>query len=97
MANETTSTPVAAQNQSTTTTTVEGHGPTYNPKMPGPQIINGVKVFPTSYIPAKAELHYPKKMLVEMQDWHIEAVHIVVFFLVLIGLFIGPWKRPNQR
>ncbi len=112
MANETTSTPVAAQNPSTNAVsaaptapanenvhgaTAPGHESTYNPKTPGPQIINGIKVFPTSYIPAKAEIHYPKKMLVEMQDWHIEAVHIVVFFLVLIGLFIGPWKRPNQR
>lgn len=75
----------------------DSHGVTYNPKMPEPQIINGVKVYPTSYIPAKAELHYPKKMLAEMSLWHIEAVHIVVFFLVLFFLFIGPWKRPNQR
>jgi len=129
MANETTTTPVAAQNPSTNAapaaptapanenvhgatasgTSVEApatkeapavsneHGGTWNPKQPEPQIINGVKVYPTSFIPAKAELHYPKKMLVEMSHWHIEAVHIVVFFIVLIALFIGPWKRPNQR
>jgi hypothetical protein len=82
-----------------TTPGAEGgeHHATYNPKMPEPQIINGVKVYPTSYIPARAELHYPKKMLIEMQEWHIEAVHILVFFIILFALFIGPWKRPNHR
>lgn len=109
MANETTSTPVAAQNAAVqtqpaaetahgaTATAGEAHGATYNPKMPEPQMLNGVKVYPTSYIPAKAQLHYPKPMLIEMKDWHIEVVHIVVFFLVLFILFIGAWKRPNHR
>ena len=70
---------------------------TYNPKIPEPQIINGIKVFPTAYIPAKAQLHPPKKMLAEMQEWHIEGIHIVIFFVLTIGLFIGMWKRPNLR
>lgn len=94
--------PVAAQAQAAAPAPAEHvaggeHGAVYNPKMPEPQIINGVKVYPTSYIPARAELHYPKKMLVEMQEWHIEVVHILVFFIVLFALFIGPWKRPNHR
>lgn len=76
----------------------EGHeGVTYDPKMPEPQMVNGVKVFPTSYIPAKAVLHTPKKMLVEMQEWHIEGIHIAIFFAITIGLFLGVWKRPNFR
>lgn len=70
---------------------------TYNPQTPAPQMINGVKVFPTSYIPAKAELHTPKKMMAELQDWHIEGIHIVIFFILIIVLFIGMWKRPNLR
>ncbi|MGZ3788754.1 MAG: hypothetical protein ACXVLQ_09540 [Bacteriovorax sp.] len=64
---------------------------------PAPEMVNGVKVFPTSYIPAKAELHTPKKALVEMEHWHIEGIHIVIFFLVTFCLFIGMWKRPNLR
>lgn len=97
MANETTSTPVAQTTAPTAQAAAPHEATTYNPKMPEPQVINGVKVYPTSYIPAKAELHFPKPMLVEMKEWHIEAVHIAVFFLVLIFLFISPWKRPNKR
>jgi hypothetical protein len=70
---------------------------TYNPKMPEPQMINGVKVYPTSFIPAKAELHYPKKMLAELHVLHIEGVHVVIFFLLTFAMFIGMWKRPNLR
>lgn len=115
MANETTSTPVAAQTPAAAQAPAATAAPvaqpsahaeegaahheaqTYNPKMPEPQIINGVKVYPTSYVPARAELHLPKPMMAEMKEWHIEAVHVVVFFLVLFFLFIGPWKRPDQR
>ncbi len=75
-----------------------GHeGITYNPKMPEPQIINGVKVYPTSYIPAKAELHTPKKTLVELEGHHIEVIHVVIFIGLTVALFIGMWKRPNLR
>ena len=64
---------------------------------PEPQMINGVKVFPPSYIPTKAILHYPKKALVTMELEHIEGIHIAMFFGITIFLFIGMWKRPNLR
>ena len=63
----------------------------------GPEIINGVKVYPPSYIPTKAVLHYPKKLLVQMELEHIEGIHIAIFFGLTIFLFIGMWKRPNLR
>jgi hypothetical protein len=62
-----------------------------------PQIVNGVKVYPPSFIPTKAVLHTPKKALVTMDILHIEVIHIVVFFVITIFLFIGMWKRPNLR
>lgn len=64
---------------------------------PAPEMINGIKVYPTSYIPARAELHAPKKMMAELQEWHIEAVHIFIFFTIMIVLFISKWKRPGLR
>ena len=70
---------------------------TYNPKAPEPQIINGVKIYPTSYIPVKAHLQTPRIKMTEMQEWHIEAIHVVIFFALTIVLFIGMWKRPNLR
>lgn len=67
------------------------------PVAPTPEIINGVKIYPTSYMPVRSELHAPKKMLAELQEWHIEAVHIVIFFAITIILFISKWKRPGLR
>ncbi|MBC7540737.1 MAG: hypothetical protein H7281_18095 [Bacteriovorax sp.] len=64
---------------------------------PGPQIINGVKVYPTSYIPVKAVLHFPKKSLIAMELEHIEGIHIAFFLGLTVFLFIGMWKRPNLR
>lgn len=64
---------------------------------PEPQIINGVKVYPTSYIPIKAVLHYPKKLLVSMELEHIEGIHIAFFLGITVFLFIGMWKRPDLR
>lgn len=63
----------------------------------GPEMINGVKVYPPSYVPTKAVLHYPKKSLVEMDLLHIEVIHIIFFFTFTFLLFIGMWKRPNLR
>ncbi len=67
------------------------------PMAPQAEIVNGIKVFPTSYIPARAELHFPKKMMAELQEWHIEGIHIVIFLLITLGLFITKWKRPDLR
>ncbi|RPJ79109.1 MAG: hypothetical protein EHM20_02265 [Alphaproteobacteria bacterium] len=62
-----------------------------------PQMINGIKVYPTSYLPAKSVLETPRKALVEMHILHIEGIHIVMFFVITFVLFIGMWKRPNLR
>jgi len=64
---------------------------------PQAEIVNGVKVFPTSYIPARAQLRLPKKMMVELQEWHIEGIHIVIFLLLTVGLFITKWNKPDLR
>lgn len=62
-----------------------------------PQIVNGVKIYPTSYIPVKSKLDTPKKSLIEMKLMHIEGIHIAMFFGITIFLFISMWKRPNLR
>lgn len=64
---------------------------------PEPQILNGVKVYPTSFIPAKAVLHLPKKSLIAMELEHIEGIHIAFFIGLTLFLFIGLWKRPDLR
>ena len=65
--------------------------------LPEPQIINGIKIYPPSYIPVKGVLHYPKKALVFMELEHIEGIHIAFFLGLTVFLFIGMWKRPDLR
>ena len=62
-----------------------------------PEMLNGVKVYPTSYLPVKATLNGPKKTLVSMDLIHIEGIHIGFFILCTIFLFYGMRKRPNLR
>lgn len=62
-----------------------------------PEMLNGVKVYPPSFVPAKAALHTPKKALIYMDLIHIEGMHIGFFILCTIFLFYGMWKRPNLR
>lgn len=67
------------------------------PTVREPEMLNGVKVYTTSFLPVKASLHAPKKALISMDILHIEGVHIGFFILCTIFLFYGMWKRPNQR
>lgn len=62
-----------------------------------PQMINGIKVYPTSYLPAKATLETPRKSQAEMHILHIEGIHIVMFLVLTFIMFVGMWKRPNLR
>lgn len=74
------------------------HGMAETIKLPaGPEMIEGVKVYPPSFIPTKAVLHQPKKMLVSMDILHIEGIHIAFFICCTIFLFIGMWKRAGLR
>jgi hypothetical protein len=64
---------------------------------PAPELINGVKIYPTSYIHSSSVLHTPKKMLTFMELEHIEVIHVICFISITIFLFIGMWKRANLR
>ena len=61
-----------------------------------PQMINGLKVYPPSFLPTKAVLHTPKKSVVEMDLLHIEGIHILCFFMITFFLFWSMWKHPKK-
>jgi len=63
-----------------------------------PEVLaNGVKVYPTSFIPSKAPMEPSRIPTMKMSGLQIEVIHVIIFFALTIGLFIGMWKRPNQR
>ena len=74
------------------------HGTTEAPAVAAePQLLNGIKVYPTSYIPVKAVLHYPKKSLIAMELEHIEVIHIAFFLGITVFLFFGMFKSQGRR
>ncbi len=69
------------------------------PELPKePEILpDGTKVYPTSFIPSKAPMEPSRIPTAQMSGFQIEVIHVVIFFALTIALFIGMWKRPNQR
>lgn len=96
MDDQTTPASAAATEQTTQTAQLQ-HSAVAPEVPPGPEVINGVKVYPPSFLPPKAVLHTPKKDLISMDLIHIEGIHIAVFLALTVFLFIGMWKRPNRR
>lgn len=70
----------------------------YNPLPPEP-VTNeqGITIYPTSFMPAKAHMEPSRIPTAQMSGLTIEAIHVVIFFLVTYLLFASMWKRPNQR
>lgn len=51
----------------------------------------------TSIISSKTSSLEPlRPTAATLQSWHIEAVHIAMFFLLLIFLFLGMWKDGKK-
>lgn len=51
---------------------------------------------PTSYLPSTVQLEKSKTNETHMAGFHIEAIHIVMFFVILAFLFLGVWKANAQ-
>ncbi len=51
---------------------------------------------PTSFIPVKAQLETVKPTKALMEGIHIEGIHILMFFGLIIFLFIGMWKANKN-
>lgn len=68
-------------------------------KVPGEPVINaqGIKVYPTSFIPLKGQMEPSRIPTAKMSGLEIEIWHVVIFLGLTVFLFIGMWKRPNLR
>jgi hypothetical protein len=54
------------------------------------------KEFPTSFVPQKATLTLPKNPEAELKEWHIETVHVVIFVLILVLLYLKTWTGSKS-
>ncbi len=68
------------------------------PQPPEPEVnADGIKIYPTSFLPVKSHMEPSRVPTAKMTGLQIEVIHVVIFFILIIGLFIGMWKRPNLR
>lgn len=79
-----------------TTTAIEKMEPLPEPKLPETDA-NGIKVYPTSFLPAKSHMEISRIPTAKMSGFEIEVSHVVIFVLLTVFLFIGMWKRPGAR
>lgn len=57
----------------------------------------GLKVYPTSFLPAKSHIEPSRIPTAKLSGLGIEVSHVVIFLVLTVFLFWGMWKRPNHR
>ena len=57
----------------------------------------GLKVYPTSFLPVKSKMEPSRIPTAKMTGLQIEVIHVIIFFALTIGLFYSMWQRPNKR
>lgn len=57
----------------------------------------GLKVYPTSFLPVKSKMEPSRIPTAKMTGLQIEVIHVIIFFVLTIGLFYSMWQRPNKR
>lgn len=56
-----------------------------------------VKVYPTSFISVKGPMEPSRVPKAQLSGFQIEVIHVAIFFILTIFLFISMWKKPNVR
>ena len=69
------------------------------PELPKAPVVNadGIKIYPTSFIPSKAHMDNSRIPTEKLDGLSIEVIHVILFFILTIGLFYSVWKKPNVR
>jgi hypothetical protein len=76
-----------------------GHAAEVAPEMPKELETTpaGLKIYPTSFLPQKSHIETSRIPTAKMSGFEIEVSHVIIFFILTIGLFYSMWKRPNKR
>lgn len=57
----------------------------------------GLKVYPTSFLPAKSHIEPSRIPTAKMSGLTIEVSHVLIFVLLTVFLFLGMWKKSGHR
>lgn len=64
---------------------------------PAPEVnAQGVKVYPTSFIPQKGPMEESRVPTAKLDNFHIEVVHIAVFVAIVLALYWSLWMNAKK-
>jgi hypothetical protein len=57
----------------------------------------GIKVYPTTFLPSKSIMEPSRTPTKTMTGFQIEVIHVIIFIVLTLALFLGMWKKAGQR
>lgn len=64
---------------------------------PSPEVNSqGIKIYPTSFLPAKAPMEESRVPTTKLDNFHIEVIHIFLFTSIMLGLFLVQWLNARK-
>jgi len=68
------------------------------PETPPAPVVNaqGIKVYPTSFLPTKAPMEESRVPTRKLDNFHIEVIHIALFTMIMLGLFLAQWLNARK-
>lgn len=69
------------------------------PEMPPAPVVNeqGIKIYPTSFLPQKAPLEPSRVPTAQLTNFQIEVIHIVIFALIVLVLYWSMWVKAKMN
>ncbi len=63
------------------------------PELPPAPIVTaeGIKIYPTSWVPMKAPLEPSRVPTAQITNFQIEVIHVIMFFAIILGLYWSMW------
>lgn len=57
----------------------------------------GIKIYPTSFVPTKAPLEPSRVPTTQLTNFQIETIHIVIFVAIIFVLFGSMWVNAKTN
>ncbi len=69
------------------------------PQQPPAPIVTaeGIKIYPTSWVPMKAPLEPSRVPTTQLTNFHIEVIHVIMFFGLIAALYWSMWVSAKKH
>lgn len=95
---DTVATPAATETTTeTTTTTTETQKVEVSSEVTAESVVKSADgAYPTSIVPVKAKLEPLRPTASELSTMSVEVIHVFVFVLITVFIFLGMWKEAKK-